>query len=170
MRGDERRNTPAYCRGSSLGAFRTALVHGVDEEGSVFWRWCARLLGVGSAARWLDGPSAHWPSGRGPGSEYAPKRAIGPRNRASGAIPRQGWCKLQLFFCRWKFPHKKMYYEKKTFLVRGCTPLVTGILAGLRLAARRPSPLWIAGSSSKEGGALYKFEAPVVEITMPLCS
>ena len=144
MRGDERRNTPAYCHGSSLGAFRPALVHGVDEEGSVFWRWCARLLGVGSAARWLDGPSAHWPSGRGPGSEYAPKRAIGPRNRASGAIPRQGWCKLQLFFCRWKFPHKKMYYEKKNFPCPGV--YATGHWNTSRSAACGPAPLAVVDS------------------------
>ena len=78
-RGDERRNTAAHGHGISLGAFRTALVLGVDEAGSVSWRSRARRL-VGSAARRLDGPSAHRPSGRGPGSEFAPKRAIGPRN------------------------------------------------------------------------------------------
>ena len=78
-RGDERRNTAAHGHGISLGAFRTALVLGVDEAGSVSWRSRARRL-VGSAARRLDGPSAHRPSGRGPGSGFAPKCAIGPRN------------------------------------------------------------------------------------------
>ena len=81
-RGDERRNTAAHGHGISLGAIRMALVLGVDEAGSVFWRSRARRL-VGSAARRLDGPSAHrpseWQNGRGPGSEFAPKRAIGPR-------------------------------------------------------------------------------------------
>ena len=84
-RGDERRNTAAHGHGISLGAFRTALVLGVDEAGSVSWRSRARRL-VGSAARRLggmlggDGPSAHRPSGRGPGSGFAPERATGPRN------------------------------------------------------------------------------------------
>ena len=82
-RGDERRNTAAHGHGISLGAFRTALVLGVDKASSVSWRSRARRL-VGSAARRLDGPSAHRPSGRGPGSGFAPnmapKRAIGPRN------------------------------------------------------------------------------------------
>ena len=63
-RGDERRNTAAHGHGISLGAGRTALVLGVDEAGSVSWRSRARRL-VGSAARRLDGPSAHQPSGRG---------------------------------------------------------------------------------------------------------
>ena len=81
MRGDERRNTAAHGHGISLDAFRTALVlGGVDEAGSVSWRSRARRL-VGSSARRLDGPSAHRPiGGRGPGSEFAPKRAFGPRN------------------------------------------------------------------------------------------
>ena len=41
-----------------------------------------RALGGSSARRLggLSGPSAHRPSGRGPGSGFAPKRAIGPRN------------------------------------------------------------------------------------------
>ena len=56
-RGDGRRNTAAHGHGISLGAFRTALVLGVDEAGSVSWRSRARRLG-GSAARRLDGPSA----------------------------------------------------------------------------------------------------------------
>ena len=34
-RGDERRNTAAHGHGISLGTFRTALVLGVDEAGSV---------------------------------------------------------------------------------------------------------------------------------------
>ena len=53
-RGDERRNTAAHGHGISLGAFRTALVLGVDEAGSVSWRSRARRL-VGSAVRRLDG-------------------------------------------------------------------------------------------------------------------
>ena len=63
-RGDERRNTAAHGHGHgiSLGAFRTALVLGVEEEaGSVSWRSRARRL-VGSPARRLDGPSAYRPS------------------------------------------------------------------------------------------------------------
>ena len=55
-RGDERRNTAAHGHGISLGVFRTALVIGVDETGSVSWRSRARRLLVGSAARRLDGP------------------------------------------------------------------------------------------------------------------
>ena len=78
-RGYKRRNTAAHGHGISLGASRTALVLGVDEAGSISWRSRARRL-VGSAARRLDRPPAHRPSGRGPGSEFAPKRAIGPRN------------------------------------------------------------------------------------------
>ena len=88
-RGDERRNTAVYGHAISLGAFRTVLGVGVDEAGSISWRSCTRRL-VNLAARRLVGPSAHRPSGRGPGSGFAPKRAIGPRNRASGAIPRRG--------------------------------------------------------------------------------
>ena len=56
-RGDERRNTAAHGHGISLGAFRTALVLGVDEAGSVSWRSRARRL-VGSSARRLGGSAA----------------------------------------------------------------------------------------------------------------
>ena len=63
----------------SLGAFIMGAVVGMGEAGLVSWRSCARRL-VDSAARRLDGPSAHWPSGRGPGSAFAPRRAIGPPN------------------------------------------------------------------------------------------
>ena len=47
-------NTAAHGHGISLGAFRTALVLGVDEAGSVSWRSRARRL-VGSSARRLGG-------------------------------------------------------------------------------------------------------------------
>ena len=49
--GYERRNTAAHGHGISLGAFRTALVLGVDEAGSVSG---VRALG-GSSARRLGG-------------------------------------------------------------------------------------------------------------------
>ena len=79
-RGDERRNTAAHGHDISLGAFRTARVLGVDKAGLVSWRSRARRLVGSSAARRLDGPSAHRSSGRSPGSEFAPKRAIRPQN------------------------------------------------------------------------------------------
>ena len=60
-RGDERRNRAAHGHGISLGVFRTALVLGVGEAGSVSWRSRARRL-VGSGrlggltGRQLTGP------------------------------------------------------------------------------------------------------------------
>ena len=77
--GGKRRNTAAYAIGVSLGAFIMGVVVGMGEAGLVSWRSCAQRL-VGSAARRLGGSSAHWPSGRGPGSAFAPRRAIGPPN------------------------------------------------------------------------------------------
>ena len=54
-RGDERRNTAAHGHGISLGAFRTALVLGMDERRVRFPG--VRTLG-GSAARRLGGSVA----------------------------------------------------------------------------------------------------------------
>ena len=88
-RGDERRNTAAYGHAISLGAFRTVLGVGVDEAGSISWRSRTRRL-VNLAARRLVGPSAHRPSGRGPGSGFALERRIAPPSRAGGLVPRRG--------------------------------------------------------------------------------
>ena len=87
--GAERRNTAAYGHAISLGAFRTVLGVGVDEAGSISWRSCTRRL-VDLAARRLVGPSAHRPSGRGPGSGFALERRIAPPSRAGGLMPRRG--------------------------------------------------------------------------------
>ena len=87
-RGDERRNTAAYGHAISLGAFRTVLGVGVDEAGSISWRSRTRRL-VNLAARRLVGPSAHRPSGRGPGSGFALERRIAPPSRAGGLMPRR---------------------------------------------------------------------------------
>ena len=87
--GAERRNTAAYGHAISLGAFRTVLGVGVDEAGSVSWRSRTRRL-VDLAARRLVGPSAHRPSGRGPGSGFALERRIAPPSRAGGLMPRRG--------------------------------------------------------------------------------
>ena len=124
----------------------------------------ARRLG-GLTGRQLTGPVAEAP-------EVNMRRSarLDHETELAARSPGRAGASCSFFFVGGSSRTKKCITKKKTFLVRGCTPLVTGILAGLRLAARRPSPLWIAGSSSKEGGALYKFEAPVVEITMPLCS
>ena len=87
--GAERRNTAAYGHTISLSAFRTVLGVGVDEAGSIFWRSRTRRL-VDLAARRLVGPSAHRPSGRGPGSGFALERRIAPPSRAGGLMPRRG--------------------------------------------------------------------------------
>ena len=84
-RGDERRNTAAYGHAISLGAFRTVLGVGVDEAGSISWRSCTRRL-VDLAARRLVGPSAHRPSGRGPGCGFASDHAIPTPNPAGGGF------------------------------------------------------------------------------------
>ena len=67
---------------------RTALGVGVDKAGSISWRSCTRRL-VDLAARRLVGPSAHRPSGRGPGSGFALERRIAPPSRAGGLVPRR---------------------------------------------------------------------------------
>ena len=56
-KGDERRNTAAHGHGILLGAFRTALVLGVDEAGR-FPGVCA--LGGSSARRFDTPPAAGW--------------------------------------------------------------------------------------------------------------
>ena len=113
-RGDERRNTAAHSHGHgiSLGAFRTALVLGVDEAGSVSWRSRTRRL-VGSAARRLDGPSAHRPSGRGPGSELHRSARSDHETELAARSP-GGVDTNSSFFCRWKFPQKKLLRKKRS--------------------------------------------------------
>ena len=85
-RGGKRRNTAAYGHAISLGTFTMALVICLDEAGSVSWRSRARRLVDSSAARRLDAPSDHWPSGRGPGSGFTSQREIGSRNPAGGGF------------------------------------------------------------------------------------
>ena len=72
----------------SRGASGTVLGTSVDEPGSISWRSRARRL-VGLVIRWLGAPSAHRPSGRGPGSGFALERRIAPPSRAGGLMPRR---------------------------------------------------------------------------------
>ena len=111
-RGDERRNTAAYGHAISLGAFRTVLGVGVDEAGSISWRSRTRRL-VNLAARRLVGPSAHRPSGRGPGSGFAFERRIAPPSRAGGLMPMRSKSDIQRFY------HTSV--RKKKLLRKNCS-------------------------------------------------
>ena len=109
--GAERRNTAAYEHAISLGAFRTVLGVGVDEAGSISWRSCTRRL-VNLAAQRLVGPSAHRPSGRGPGSGFALERRIAPpTTKPSWGSDAQAELMRIPAFCHTSV-RKKSYYEK----------------------------------------------------------
>ena len=110
-RGDKRRNTAAHGHGISQSAFRTALMLGVDEAGSVSWRSRARRLDDGPSA--LTGPVAEAP-------EVNFRRSARSDHETELAARSPGGADTNpSFFCKTKFPQKKLL-QKKTFLVRGC--------------------------------------------------
>ena len=74
-----------HARGASGKVLRVS----VDEAGSFSWLLWARRL-VGSVTPRLDGPSAHRPSGRDPGTGVTSRRAIKLPNRAGGAFASLG--------------------------------------------------------------------------------
>ena len=115
--GGERWNTAAYGHGILMDVFRMALGIDVNEAGSISWRSGARRL-VDSAARRLDGPSAHRPSGTGPGSDLRHSarsdHQTEPRLRCPGEAETNPSVTIN------QSPGNQSYCEKKLDLGRGC--------------------------------------------------
>ena len=86
----------------------------------------ARRLG-GLAGCQLTGPV----SGRGPGSELAPQRAVAPRSRAGGAMPRRAETNPR--FLEGEVPVKQVITQEP-FLARGCGLRFRGVVFPLLMA------------------------------------
>ena len=122
-RGDERRNTATHGHGISLGAFRTALVLGNLCSA---WTRRVRFPGVralgGSSARRLGGLTGRQLTGPVVDAPEVNLRQSAQSDHKTELAARSpgGADANSIFFCRWKFPQKKILRNTR-FLSGGVT-------------------------------------------------